>query len=110
MVLDNKSLKTYQENLLEAFANYLARCRELKDPATAFSESTKQTALGLAQPYHPLPELDHVPYVCLRVPTGGGKTRIAGQSIKCVNEAFLATEHSLVLWLVPSDPIREQTL
>jgi type III restriction enzyme len=110
MVLNNKSLKTYQENLLEAFANYLARCRELKDPATAFSESTKQTALGLAQPYHPLPELDHVPYVCLRVPTGGGKTRIAGQSIKCVNEAFLATEHSLVLWLVPSDPIREQTL
>lgn len=110
MVLNNKSLKSYQKNLLEAFANYLAHCRELKDPATAFSESTKQTALGLAQPYHPLPELDHVPYVCLRVPTGGGKTRIAGQSIKCVNEAFLATEHSLVLWLVPSDPIREQTL
>jgi type III restriction enzyme len=110
MVLNNKLLKNYQENLLEAFANYLARCRELKNPATAFSESTKQTALGLAQPYHPIPELDHVPYVCLRVPTGGGKTRIAGQSIKCVNEAFLATEHSLVLWLVPSDPIREQTL
>lgn len=110
MDLNKTDLKTYQGNLLEDFSTYLSRCRELKDPAAAFSESTRNSALGLAQPYHPLPELDHVPYVCLRVPTGGGKTRIAGQSIKCVNEAFLATEHSLVLWLVPSDPIREQTL
>ncbi|MEB5554461.1 restriction endonuclease subunit R [Vibrio cholerae] len=110
MVLNNKLLKKYQENLLNVYSSYLSRCRELKDPAAAFIESTKKSALGIAQPYYPLPELDHVPYVCLRVPTGGGKTRIAGQSIKCVNEAFLATEHSLVLWLVPSDPIREQTL
>ncbi|GHX48799.1 restriction endonuclease subunit R [Vibrio cholerae] len=110
MVLNNKLLKKYQENLLDVYSSYLSRCRELKDPAAAFIESTKKSALGIAQPYYPLPELDHVPYVCLRVPTGGGKTRIAGQSIKCVNEAFLATEHSLVLWLVPSDPIREQTL
>ncbi|WP_217541636.1 DEAD/DEAH box helicase [Vibrio metschnikovii] len=110
MVLNNKLLKKYQENLLDVYSSYLSRCRELKDPVAAFAESTKKSALGIAQPYYPLPELDHVPYVCLRVPTGGGKTRIAGQSIKCVNEAFLATEHSLVLWLVPSDPIREQTL
>lgn len=110
VILNNKGLKTYQENLLEAFSDYLSRCRELEDPAAAFLESTQKGALGLAQPYNPLPELEHVPYVCLRVPTGGGKTRIAGQSIKCVNEAFLPTEHSLVLWLVPSDPIREQTL
>ncbi|MFI8553772.1 DEAD/DEAH box helicase [Psychrobacter sp. NPDC077938] len=110
MVLNNKSLKNYQETLLEEYSSYLYRCRELKDPAAAFAESTKLTTSGLAQPYYPLPDMDHVPYVCLRVPTGGGKTRIAGQSIKCVNDAFLATEHSLVLWLVPSDPIREQTL
>ena len=108
--MNNKLLKNYQENLLEAYSSYLSRCRELKDPAVAFAESTKKTTLGIAQPYYSLPELDLVPYICLRVPTGGGKTRIAGQSIKCVNEAFLATEHSLVLWLVPSDPIREQTL
>lgn len=110
MVLNNKSLKDYQENLLNVYSSYLFRCRDLKDPAAAFAESTKKSALGISQPYYPLPELEHVPYVCLRVPTGGGKTRIAGQSIKCVNEEFLTTEHSLVLWLVPSDPIREQTL
>lgn len=109
MVLSGNGLKDYQDKLLKAFASYLARTRELRDPAAAFAESTRE-AFGQALPYHPLPGAAHVPYVCLRVPTGGGKTRIAGQSIKGVNEAFLAAPHSLVLWLVPSDPIREQTL
>lgn len=107
MVLNG--LKQYQEQLLDAFAAFLSRTRELKSPAAAFAESTA-AHFGHALPYHALPGADEVPYVCLRVPTGGGKTRIAGQAIKRVNEAFLATEHSLVLWLVPSDPIREQTL
>ncbi|MCY9811869.1 DEAD/DEAH box helicase [Aeromonas caviae] len=102
-------LKDYQEALLNAYGSFLARCRELKSPAEAFGEST-QAHFGHALPYHPLPGADAVPYVCLRVPTGGGKTRLAGQAIKRVNDAFLATEHSLILWLVPSDPIREQTL
>jgi type III restriction enzyme len=109
MVLNNKLLKDYQGKLLDAFAGFLARTRELKSPAAAFAESTVKH-FGHALPYHPLPGADSVPYVCLRVPTGGGKTRIAGQAIRKVNESFLATEHSLILWLVPSDPIREQTL
>ena len=91
------------------FGAYLARCRELKDPAAAFAESTL-AHFGYALPYHPLPGAPLTPYVCLRVPTGGGKTRLAGQAIRRVNEQFLATEHALVLWLVPSEPIREQTL
>jgi type III restriction enzyme len=102
-------LKDYQEALLKDYGCFLARCRELKNPADAFSESTL-SHFGHALPYTSLPGADAVPYVCLRVPTGGGKTRLAGQAIKRVNNEFLATEHSLVLWLVPSDPIREQTL
>lgn len=102
-------LKNYQAQLLDDFAAYLARCRELKDPAAAFAESTL-AHFGYALPYHPLPGAPLTPYVCLRVPTGGGKTRLAGQAIRRVNEQFLATEHALVLWLVPSEPIREQTL
>jgi type III restriction enzyme len=102
-------LKDYQENLLDAFEAFLARTRELKNPAAAFAEST-QAHFGHALPYHPLPGAGDVPYVCLRVPTGGGKTRLAGQAIARVNRAFLATENALILWLVPSDPIREQTL
>lgn len=107
MVLNG--LKQYQEQLLDAFGRYLSRCRELKDPAAAFAESTL-AHFGHSLSYHPLPGAAMTPYVCLRVPTGGGKTRIAGQAIKRVNDHFLPTEYALVLWLVPSDPIREQTL
>ena len=102
-------LKTYQAQLLDDFAAFLARCRELKDPAAAFAESM-HAQFGYALPYHPLPGASLTPYVCLRVPTGGGKTRLAGQAIRRANAQFLATEHALVLWLVPSEPIREQTL
>lgn len=109
MVLTNNGLKQYQERLLEAFSSFLARTRELSNPADAFAESTA-AHFGHALPYHPLPGAESTPYVCLRVPTGGGKTRIAGQAIKKIRESFLATDHLLVVWLVPSDPIREQTL
>lgn len=103
------SLKDYQTGLLDAFEDFLSRARELKNPAAAFAESTL-AGFGHALAYHPLPGVDELPYVCLRVPTGGGKTRIAGQAIARVNRAFLAAEQSLVIWLVPSDPIRQQTL
>jgi type III restriction enzyme len=104
-----KVLKDYQTKLLDAYQEFLARTRELNSPAEAFAESTR-AEFGHALPYVPLPNADEVPYVCLRVPTGGGKTRLAAQAIARVNKAFLPTDNALVLWLVPSDPIREQTL
>ncbi len=51
-----------------------------------------------------------MPYFCLRVPTGGGKTWLAAKSVARVNTHLLRTEHSVIVWLVPSKPIREQTL
>lgn len=102
-------LKDYQHSLLEAYSAYLARTRELSDPDAAFRESTLEF-FRHELPYHPLPGAESTPYVCLRVPTGGGKTLIGGHSIKHVLDSFLATENALVLWLVPSDAIREQTL
>jgi type III restriction enzyme len=102
-------LKDYQEKLLDAFEAFLTRTRELGNPAAAFAESTLES-FGYALPYSPLPGAEGVPYVCLRVPTGGGKTRLAGQAIARARHAFLSTEFPLVVWLVPSDPIRTQTL
>jgi type III restriction enzyme len=44
------------------------------------------------------------------VPTGGGKTWLAAKSVALANTHLLRSEYSVVLWLVPSKPIREQTL
>lgn len=102
------SLKDYQQTLLDDYAVYLSRVREV-GPDRAFRESTRQH-FGFEVAYFPLPGAPEVPYVCLRVPTGGGKTMIGGHAIKRVNDSFLASDSSLILWLVPSEAIRDQTL
>ena len=57
-----------------------------------------------------VPGLPGLPYVCLRIPTGGGKTILAAHSISAAADSFLRTDAPTVLWLVPSQTIREQTL
>lgn len=40
----------------------------------------------------------------------GGKTWLAAKSVALINTHLLCTEYSVILWLTPSKPIREQTL
>jgi type III restriction enzyme len=60
--------------------------------------------------YTPLTELPNVPYVCLRLPTGGGKTILGAYSIGIARGAWVEKDYPLVLWLVPSNTIRTQTV
>lgn len=67
--------------------------------------------MGRGHAYHPLPRLpSDMPYFCLGVPTGGGKTWLVADSVALVDTHLLRCEHSVILWPVPSKPIREQTL
>ena len=50
------------------------------------------------------------PYVCLRVPTGGGKTLIATKSLRILTNEYLNKDYHLIFWLAPSDKIVTQTL
>lgn len=113
---DRYGHKDYQNKVLESLARYLRRCRELNDPEQAFLQVTSEL-WGAGHPYNRIHELPNgekmpldMPFVCLRVPTGGGKTVIGARAIKVVRDELLDTEHPLVLWLVPSDAIRLQTL
>ena len=60
--------------------------------------------------YRPLEKLENTPYVCLRLPTGGGKTLLGAYTISTAAQAFLEQDFPLVLWLVPTNTIRQQTL
>ena len=102
--------KTYQSQVLESIEAYFLACHELPSPSVAFNAVTEKLwGRGLA--YHPLSGFPiDTPYFCLRVPTGGGKTWLAAKSVWLVNSHLLRSEHSVILWLVPSKPIREQTL
>ncbi len=60
--------------------------------------------------YNPVRELPGLPYVCLRIPTGVGKTLVASHAVGIAAHCLLHTGTARVLWLVPSTTILEQTL
>lgn len=51
-----------------------------------------------------------IPNVCLKVPTGGGKTLLAAASVARVFSGYLNQHTGLVLWVVPNEAIYRQTL
>jgi type III restriction enzyme len=96
------TLKRYQEQALQALDKYL-RAAQLTGPRSAFET---QTGFG----YNTEPFGD-VPCVCLRIPTGGGKTLMAAEAMgRMAREWPTGLAQPLMLWLVPSDTIRSQTL
>jgi type III restriction enzyme len=105
-------LKNYQEKALDTLRRYLRACADLQDASMAFYKVTEELwEQGL--PYRAIKEpseLADIPYVCLRLPTGGGKTLLGCHVVAVANKEYLKREKSLVLWLVPSNAIKEQTL
>ncbi len=100
-------LKKYQKTSLEKITSFLQRCALEKDVHAAYAESTMEN-FGQAAVYNEA-GFNNVPYVCLRLPTGGGKTFLAAHSVAVACKEYLARDFSLVIWLVPSNAILEQT-
>jgi type III restriction enzyme len=51
-----------------------------------------------------------IPNVCLKVPTGGGKTLLAAAAVGQILHGWLRRSTGLVLWVVPNEAIYTQTL
>ena len=106
-------LKQYQTDTLNTLRRFFEQAR-LAGPKAAYeaitTEPEQAARIGrYAGPYAPLAELPDVPYVCLRLPTGGGKTILAAHSITIARDAWVEKDYPLVIWLVPTDRIRQQT-
>lgn len=115
-------LRKHQAQALQA-ASALRAMEGMEDLAREAADFPKKawTALGKAralppafrdQPYSS--RFDGagraIPNVCLKVPTGGGKTLLAAASVARVFGAYLHQHSGLVLWVVPNDAIYRQTL
>ena len=103
-------LKGYQTAALDRLGAFLARARLTGAPdayaqVTAGDDSLK----GYASPYRALDGLPDVPYCCIRLPTGGGKTLLGAHAVKVAADSYVERERPLVLWLTPSKTIAEQT-
>lgn len=98
-------LKLYQSRSIETLRQFLDEA-QVAGPADAFTRTVDK---GLDPVYKPMSGLPDVPYACLRIPTGGGKT-IMGADIIHAARGFLDKTYPLVLWLVPTKQIKTQTL
>ena len=105
------SLKPYQSRVLDSLRDFFRIAARVQNPETAFREITART-FGTATPYIPVSVAGmppQMPYVCLRVPTGGGKTLLACHAAGLAITDFMRAERAVVLWLVPSNTILTQT-
>ena len=100
-------LKEYQVRTIDKLALFLEKAR-LTDPQLAFI--AEQDAQGYSSKYKQLSGLEDIPYICLRLPTGGGKTLLSSYTISVASDKYLEQDYPVVLWLVPTDIIRKQTL
>ncbi len=112
-------LKEYQQRALDTVRRYLEELAVWREKAKALDpdlaydwveRAWKETEVG--RPYfarrngvgEPLPAF------CLKIPTGGGKTLLATRVIGLVNARFRQSRRGLVLWIVPTTQIYNQTL
>lgn len=105
------ALKNYQRRVLDSLRDFLRIAARQGDPGPAFAEISART-FGTPMPYVPVSVAGleaRMPYVCLRVPTGGGKTLLACYAAGLAMREFVQADQSLVLWLVPSNTILTQT-
>lgn len=113
-------LKNYQEKVVsvlkEFFTEAQAQLQEYNEAPpkyktmmnwvqTAFSKTNRKYVDGCKNGLH-----EYYPRIVLKVPTGGGKTLLAIESIQEYQELFRQKKTGLVVWIVPSETIYSQTL
>ena len=105
------TLKDYQIRVLDSLREFLRQCSKDGRPDAAFQSVQIMNARQPVPyiPVHAAGLLPGMPYVCLRVPTGGGKTLLACHTAGIAMEELLHAERAVVLWLVPSNTILDQT-
>ncbi|MXW44743.1 MAG: restriction endonuclease subunit R [Gammaproteobacteria bacterium] len=106
-------LKQYQTDTLGALRHFFEESR-MGGPKNSYESFTQEPEqAGRLGPYggayQPLKGLPEVPYVCLRLPTGGGKTILAAHAVSIVRDAWIEKDWPMALWLVPTNTIRRQT-
>ena len=100
------TLKTYQQTALAVLNQFLTDTRSQPVAHAYGAALAAQSRVG--ETYQAL--FGDVPCVCLRVPTGGGKTIMAAHAVALAGKAVLDSDAPIALWLTPSDTVRTQTL
>ena len=104
-------LKNYQLQVIRDLERFLELLIEKQSISSAYSSLWNEKGVNVGidgmPPYNS--ELAGVPQVSFKVPTGGGKTFLAANSIKPIFDSMPHIHPKAVVWLVPSDAILTQT-
>lgn len=105
-------LKNYQKKAMRDIASYIATLNKDNNIISAWQhywlEQDVTVGLGGVPTYNNA--IPGVPHVCLKVPTGGGKTFMACAAVKPIFGAMPMDKPRVVVWLVPSNAILTQTI
>ena len=130
-------LKTYQNEALITLSRYLtllseaeAKAAKTKDALARLPEDLRDSVAapkdavivawdaardaGVAASPDPWRSMKdgverEIPHVCLKLPTGGGKTLLAAHGLERISADHFKKTSGLVLWIVPSEAIYTQT-
>src|SRR5690349_4694673 len=107
-------IKDYQRRVLEQVDNYIKALNEESETRRIFAVAATNSGrnfsydvpekawerLKIRNIYHPLKNgLDEdTPSICLKVPTGGGKTFLATRCVELINLNYRKERNGLVLW------------
>src|SRR3990167_2680153 len=96
-------LKRYQKNTLETLENFLVELRKA---------GLKYAFMGQTEKPYQAQAFGEVPFVCIKIPTGGGKTFVGCHAVERIISKALSNkmDHGIVMWFTPSEAIKTQTL
>lgn len=104
-------LKSYQIDTMNDLRLFLNTLVEKQSIRKAYNDVWENKGVSIGPNGMPTynDEIAGVPQVCFKVPTGGGKTFLAANSIKPIFDSMPNVHPKAVVWLVPSDAILTQT-
>lgn len=105
-------LKNYQKKVIADLQSYLHCLQNAGSLAESWQSywQAKDISVGAGGAPAYKDNVTEVPDVCMKVPTGGGKTFLACSALKHIFASMPQEKAKFVVWLVPSDPILDQTL
>lgn len=105
-------LKIYQKKVMKDLVSYMDSLDAAPGLRSAWSDywMKQDVCIGFGGVPGYVDTISGVPHVCMKVPTGGGKTFMACASLHKIFSRMPESKAKVVVWLVPSDPILVQTI
>ena len=105
-------LKNFQKQVISDLNRYCELLNSTNSVVKAYNDYWLEK--GVRVGFDAIPTykniIENTPHVCFKVPTGGGKTFLACNSLKTIFGNLPSKKAKVVVWLVPSEAILTQTL